>query len=290
MKYVISGFTDEAGIDAAEQLKACRDNGIGFIELRNMNGKNLKDLPLSEVVELKKKLDDAGVRVSAAGSPFGKTGVADDFSPELESFKYYVEKMRALDTGKLRFFSFYGALGDPDGFKAEIVDRIGAMMDCAPGILFCHENERAIFGNTAPRCRELYDAFGGRLKLVFDPANFIVDKEDVLAAYDLLEDCIDYFHIKDAVLSSGELVPAGCGGGKIAEILTRFAKNGKDALLSVEPHLKVDDKGKGMAIKTGYIYDTGAEAFGAACSALKGVLESCGFKPVGDGGPGAYAK
>jgi len=157
-------------------------------------------------------------------------------------------------------------------------------------VIFCHENERAIFGNIPQRCRELCDAFGGRMKLVFDPANFIVDKIEVIGAYDLLEADIEYFHIKDALLANGEIVPAGCGDGKIAEILKRFACKGKDAFLSVEPHLKVDDKGRGMAVKTGYVYDTGAEAFGAACAALSGVLASIGFAAENKGAPGVYVK
>ena len=288
MKFTISGFTDEAGESAAEQIKACLDNNIAYIEMRNINGRNLADLPIAEVKEVKKELDASGIKVSAAGSPFGKTGIEEDFAPVLESFKQYVEKMHVLETTMLRCFSFYNTLDDPAAHKDEIVARINLMMEAAPGIVFCHENERGIYGNFPERCKELYDAFGGKLKLIFDPANFICDKVDVLAAYEMLEDCIGYFHIKDALLSSSEIVPAGCGDGNIGEVLARFAKKGKDAFLSVEPHLLLNDKGEGMAVKTGFIYETKPEAFRAACEALTGILKSIGFNPA-DNATGIYA-
>ena len=284
MKYTISAFTDEAGENIREQIKACKDNNICFIELRNANSKNLADLTLAEVKDIKNELDDAGIKVSAAGSPFGKTGIEEDFAPTLESFKRYVEKMHALDTCLLRLFSFYNTLGDPAAYKDEVAARIGLMMEAAPGIVFCHENERGIFGNIPERCKELYDAFGGRLKLVFDPANFVCDKVDVLGAFEMLEDYIEYFHIKDAYCASGEIVPAGCGDAKIADVLARFARfaqKDRDVYLSVEPHLAINDKGEAMAVKTGYIYDSKPEAFRAACSALADTLRSIGFRPTG---------
>ena len=288
MKYTIAGFTDEAGQSVEEQIKACHDNKIGYIEMRNINGKNLTDVTLAEAKEIKKALDGAGVKVSAAGSPFGKTDIGDDFAPTLESFKHYVEKMHVLETGLLRFFSFYGTLDNPSAHIDEVVSRIGMMMDAAPGIVFCHENERGIFGNVPERCKELYDAFGGRLKLVFDPANFIVDKVDVLGAYAMLEDYIEYFHIKDAYLASGEIVPAGRGDGQVGEVLARFAKKGKDVFLSVEPHLTINDKGESMAVKTSFIYDTKPEAFAAACAALADTLGAIGFSSDSAAGAGIW--
>ena len=42
-RFILSAFADEASADIHEQIAACKQNGIGFIELRNVNGKNISD-------------------------------------------------------------------------------------------------------------------------------------------------------------------------------------------------------------------------------------------------------
>jgi sugar phosphate isomerase/epimerase len=47
----------------------------------------------------------------------------------------------------------------------------------------------------------------------------------------------DYIQIKDAVLGTGEVVPAGEGDGRIRETVRAFANDGFDGFVSMEPHL-----------------------------------------------------
>ena len=74
-------------------------------------------------------------------------------------------------------------------------------------------------------------------KAVFDPANFVQCGVDTLKAYELLEDHIEYFHIKDALAENGMVVPAGEGDGRIREVFAKLEQAGYEGFLSLEPHL-----------------------------------------------------
>mgnify|MGYP000524334550 CR=1 FL=1 len=56
-RFILSAFADEASADIREQIAACKQNGIGFIELRNVNGKNISDFTVDEAKKLKELLD-----------------------------------------------------------------------------------------------------------------------------------------------------------------------------------------------------------------------------------------
>ena len=162
------------------------------------------------------------------------------------------------------------------------IRRVKAMVDYADehGLICCHENEKGIYGDTAERCLDVLEACGGKLRAVFDPANFIQCGVDTVKAYDMLEDYIEYFHVKDALYDSAEVVPAGQGDGRLVEILKRFDKREQVAILSLEPHLKVfdglsnletdDETAKAMKVHT---YATHADSFKAAADAMHAVAE-----------------
>ena len=87
------------------------------------------------------------------------------------------------------------------------------------GVFLYHENEKEIYGDTQQRVKRLLGHVNG-LKCVFDPANFVQCGEDVSKAIDLLREDADYYHIKDALSSGGEVVPAGEGDGQIDKIVS----------------------------------------------------------------------
>ena len=78
-KFVLSAFADEAGAALSDQLDALREEQISLIELRNVDGKSCADLTGAEAVEIKKRLDGAGVRLSSLGSPYGKAPIDAPF-------------------------------------------------------------------------------------------------------------------------------------------------------------------------------------------------------------------
>ena len=110
----------------------------------------------------------------------------------------------------------------------------------AEGVYLCHENERGIYGADAEHCLDIQKEFNGEIKLIFDPANLIIDGfESYPHSYNLLGDSIYYMHIKDAVAEK-RICPAGKGVGGLQEIISDLNKKHDGAvILTVEPHLKV---------------------------------------------------
>ena len=56
-KFVFSAFADEAGSTLEEQITALKENGIPYIEPRNINSKPILTLTDEELYEVKAALD-----------------------------------------------------------------------------------------------------------------------------------------------------------------------------------------------------------------------------------------
>ena len=240
-RIILSGFSDEIAPELDLQLAAIREWGLSHIELRAADGVNVSDFSTEKGKEVKNKLAGAGVSVSSIGSPIGKIGVEEDFAPHLEKLKRTLEIQKELGAPYLRMFSFYIPQGRaPEDFREEVLDRVGRMAEEAAAwdSVLLHENEKGIYGDNAPRCKELLEAFyGPHFKAVFDFANFVQVGQQTLPAYELLKPYVEYVHVKDAQWGTGAVVPAGQGDGHVKNILTDLIGGGWKGFLSLEPHL-----------------------------------------------------
>lgn len=239
---MLSAFADEYAPATRDQIFGLGSLGIKYIEVRQLDGKNISNMSTAEVKEVKRQFDDAGIKVSAIGSPLGKIRLDGDLREHMEKAKRVFETANILDTHYVRMFSFYAPEGkNIADMKSQVVNALGEMLRIAKqhGVLLCHENEAKIYGDTPARCRELLDIFGGELRCVFDMGNFVLEGVDPYPeAYELLREFIAYFHIKDA-LSVGAVVPPGMGEAKIKKILDAHREYAKDDFfVSLEPHLQ----------------------------------------------------
>lgn len=240
-EFVISGFSDEISPDFTVQLEEVKRLGIAYIEMRGVNGKNVVEHSVDEMKHIKKQMDQAGIKVSALGSPIGKINITDDFEPHFELFKHTIALAKVLETKYIRLFSFFVEEGRADAHEEEVMKRMKAFCDYVEdtAIILLHENEKDIYGDTAARCLKLHDTMNTEhLKLIFDPANFVQCGEETYPyAFNLLKDQVVYMHIKDAKSVDGEVVPSGYGDGHLPEILDQLHLNGYKGFLSLEPHL-----------------------------------------------------
>ena len=282
--FIYSAFCDESGESTISgQMAACKKNGITHMELRGFGKSlNINNLSVEQAKEMKAEIDREGMKVASIGSGYGKINIKEDFAPHFEAFRNTIEVAKILEAKYIRIFSFYFSEGDSyEEYRDEVIRRVKAMTDYAleNGIIPCHENEKGIYGDNAERCFDILEACGGKLKAVFDPANFVQCGVDTLKAYDLLENYIEYFHIKDALYANSDVVPAGEGDGNVEEILRRFDKHKKAVILSLEPHLKVfEGLGKLEAIVDSVrkikvnAYSSHAESFKAAADAMYAIV------------------
>lgn len=280
-EFILSAFADEADSSVSGQVKSLRESNIGFIEIRNVNGKSIVNCTNDEIREIKNELSAGGIRVSAVGSPIGKINITNDFRPHLDLFRRTVEIAQELGAGCIRLFSFFIPRGEmPEKYRDEVMERMRAMLDAAEGsgILCCHENEKDIYGDVPERVLDLHRTLGSRLKSIFDPANYIQCGVDPFIHFEELLPHIQYMHIKDALKEDGRVVPAGKGDGNIARILDIFQEVKGIRFLSVEPHLKVfpgyHNLRDSESIKESFTYGSSQEAFKAAADALKDILQA----------------
>jgi sugar phosphate isomerase/epimerase len=289
-KFYLSAFADEAGGGIKEQIEALKAHGMTHLEPRGLDEGNISLYTVEQAKRLKEILDENGIEISAIGSHYGKIKITEDFTEHFENFKNCVEVAKILGTKRIRMFSFYFSENESyEDYKDEVFKRIEKMCDYAleNGIYCCHENEKGIYGDNEERCFEILSHFKGKLKGVFDPANFIQCGVDILPAFELLKDHVDYLHIKDCVYSDGSIRPAGLGDGKIVELLKRFNEvKQSDTFLTLEPHLKVfdglkdleEEGGTADKLKDDFTYKTNREAFDVAANALKECIKKAGIE------------
>ena len=274
----LSAFADEYAAPFAEQIEGMRRFGIDYIELRGVGEKNVSGLSLDEGKELKKQLDESGLRISAIGSPLGKIKLDGDIDDHVETAKRVYEYANILGAKFVRMFSFYAPAGKNIlDMKDEAFAAVGRLLQAAReyGVILCHENEAKIYGDIPERCRELLDFFPD-LACVYDMGNFVLEGVDPYPdSYRLLKDRIAYFHIKDA-LAAGAIVPPGCGEAKIGEILSEHKEYADgDFFVSLEPHLELFSGLNalvGRSFENPYKYPDAKTAFADAAEKLKKLL------------------
>ena len=282
--FKLCAFADEYSPMIDEQIKGMKENGIEYLEIRNVDGTNIADITEDKAREVKAKLDREGLKVWSMGSPIGKIDINDELEPHLEKLCHVIKLAKILDCNKIRMFSFFiPDDADKSALCEKVMSGLEKMLDIADkeGILLCHENEKGIYGDTVEACLEIKKRFGDRIKVIFDPANFCqCDEETYPYGYSKLGEHLEYMHIKDVRNADQTIVPAGEGNGHIPEILSEINKRvDGDFILTLEPHLSVFDGLAGLekpgdTTKIGNAFSSKEEAFNAAVKALKGVINN----------------
>ena len=273
----LCAFADEAGNKLEEQIAALAENGIPYLELRGVNGKNVVQLTDEEAADITARLAEHGLRVWSLGSPAGKSKLSEDFAGEKARFERLLRIADITGARCIRLFSFFGA-DDSDACFDEVCRRLSGFLEMAQGhsVVLCHENEKGIYGDTAERCLKLHRALP-QLGCVFDPANFMQCGVDTLDAWALLEPYINYMHIKDCA-KDGHVVPPGTGVGHIAELVERFSKRG-GGVMTLEPHLQefigladLEQEGD-KSVVGGIAFESARAAFDCAVNAIRPMME-----------------
>ena len=278
----LCAFSDEASPSLQGQIAAMQRNGIALTELRSVAGKNVKDLTLDEAKEIKAELDAAGIAVWSIGSPLGKVDISVDIDEYLQTVAHVCALANVFDCKRIRMFSFFGAYEQPE----RVYGYLRSMVTVADsyGVALCHENEKDIFGDTLERVQLIKQNVQG-LVHVYDPANYLQCGQDSAQTLAALHADTNYFHIKDVIAETGEIVPAGHGDGRIGQLIAMIDPNA-DVVLTLEPHLRVF---AGYAqidaseMKNKFTYETNDQAFDAAVSALKELLEQNGYRQQNGG-------
>ncbi len=272
--WTLTGFADEISPDLDVQLDTLDNQSIRYLEFRGVWSKNVLDLTDAELETVKATLAQRGVKVSSIGSPIGKIRIADDFAPHLDAFRRTLQIARMLEAPYIRIFSFFIPEGaEPERYREQVLDRLDQIVRLAAGanVILLHENEKHIYGDIPQRCHDILTQINSPiLRAAWDPANFVqCGVRPYSAGFAMLQPFIAYVHVKDALLASGEVVPAGQGDGEWPETIAALHTTRFDGFFSLEPHLKTAGPFSGFS---------GPALFEVAAKALKDLLREQGVQ------------
>ena len=257
----ISVLTDEISQDFGHACEvASREFGLGWVELRAMNGKNIMNWSASEIGEARKVLARFNLRVSEIASPVFKTdwpgAPKSPFSPKEPQFgadftyeqqdellDRAIEIAKTFNTPYIRVFDFW-RLDDQKPHRKGIDDRIreGALRAGKKGITLTLENEFACNTATGEEAGRLLTAVRERsLMLNWDPGNATARGEKAYpdGYAKIPKDRIAHVHCKDVVQKPGggtDWAPMGSGIIDWVGQFRALRKDGYTGALSLETH------------------------------------------------------
>ena len=271
--WTLSGFADEIDPDLQTQCDVLTELGIRYVEFRSAWDINVLDLDDGQIDEVVRILTRNNLSVSAIGSPIGKINIEDDFTAHLTRMDRALTVARKLNAPYIRVFSFFLRPDQPPAVhRDEVIRRMRVLADMAhtAGVVLLHENEKQIFGDVPDRVLDIVESVNlPSLKLAWDAANFVqVGVTPFIEAYPILRPHTAYIQIKDAVMATGDVVPAGEGDGQLRDTIRALATDGFDGFFSMEPHL-------GSAHQLGGF--SGPENFIRATKAFTAILQDQGI-------------
>jgi sugar phosphate isomerase/epimerase len=238
----LSGFADEIDPDLQTQCDVLTEVGIRYVEFRSAWGINVLDLDDKQIDQAASILAANNLSVSSIGSPIGKINIDDDFDAHVTRMDRALTVARKLKAPYIRVFSFFLRPDQsPEAHREEVIRRMRVLAEMAQltGVVLLHENEKEIFGDIPGRVLDIVKSVNlPSLKLAWDAANYVqVGVTPFTEAYQILRPHTVYIQIKDAVLATGEVVPAGDGDGQLRDTVRALAADGFDGFFSMEPHL-----------------------------------------------------
>ena len=264
----ISAFADEISPDPVEQVDVLTRHGIRHIEFRSIHGTNVLDLADGQHEAFRALLRDRGFALSAIGSPIGKIKANEPFEPHLVRLERALELADFYACPRIRIFSYYIPEGEsPETYRDEVLRRMAekARIAAGRGVTLFLENEKGIYGDTAPRVSEILETVNSPgLSHAFDPANYCEVGQSIDDAWALLRKRTGHIHVKDYDPALKKNVPAGKGEGQIPRIIAEAVADGFTGFCTLEPHLVVAEAMYGF---------TGPERFGEAAQALQVALD-----------------
>ncbi len=276
MSVTLSAFGDEIAADLDEQLAVLKELRVPGLDLRAAWGINVLQLRDGQARQARKACDNAGIRVSALGSPVGKSMLADPIVLDEQRIRRLIEIGDILACRHIRIFSWYpddtSSNDHYDQFVPEVIERLGALTAIAAdaGFTLLHENERHIVGDRPERVLAFADAIDSpHFRLIWDPANYVqVGVLNCMQYFDAQADRIDCVHVKDS-LADKRVVPAGQGEGQFPELMAALRERGFSKVLALEPHLKRAEHSIGYS---------GPDGMTVAVKALREVMAAAGLE------------
>ena len=233
----LSVLTDEISQDFGHACEvASQAFGMGHVDLREVNGKNLMKWDAAQIADVQRVLDRFKLRVACLATPVFKVdwpeapkspfspkrdefGADFDFKQQGELLEHAFELAKTFKTDRIRIFDFW-RLEDPKPHRAAIdeVVREAAAKAAKRGLTLVLENEYACNTATGAEAARLLSAIPDKaLEITWDPGNAqFRDEVPFPGGYEKIpKGRIGHIHCKDAMRADGKWVWMAMGRGVI---------------------------------------------------------------------------
>lgn len=252
---ILSGIADEAGASIDMQIRAHKELGWSYIDLRTVDGVQFTEVSDATFHTICSKVEDAGLRVAcfASGIANWACRITDPFEKSVETLARTIPRMQKLNTRFIRVMSYPNDDLDQDAWGKEAIRRMQELGNMAEeaGIVLIVENCDGWASLSADHYAEFFERVDSpAVKAVYDTGNpSSHGQPNTWEWYQKAKPHIGFVHIKDhskpTELDKGEHTWLTEGNGYVRETLADLKKDGYDGFVSIEPHLrKVIHEGK----------------------------------------------
>ena len=250
----LTGFTDEAGPSLEEQIKATKELGWNYISLRNINGKNIHEIPEKEFEVVCQTLADNDIKVAEMGSLIGNwsKNIQDSFKITLAEVQRAISRMKKLNCPLVRIMSYKQEVWGNNQFEQERFSRLKKITELFhnEGLIVAHENCMNWGGFSIKHTLKLIEEVPN-LKLIFDTGNPVFQRDrnkdephpwqSSFEFYNAIKEHIVHIHIKDCIMTQELGEPAyvfpGEGDGDVTKIIKDLKSNNYIGGIAIEPHV-----------------------------------------------------
>ncbi len=245
-----SGISDEAGQAIEIQIKAHKELGWQYLELRNVDGEAITLMPDKKFDEVFEKVTASGLKVSCFASCIGNwaTEISGNFQKDVDELKMAIPRMHRFNTKYIRVMSWPNNKENPLSEKEWGKEAIRRMKELAKiaedgGIILAHENCSGWGGVSIENILKLYQEVNSpNFKILYDTGNVLYYNKgvDPWEFYIKVKPYTEYVHIKDYRMLEDDKEKAtypGEGEARVKDILKDLKKSGYDGFVSIEPHL-----------------------------------------------------
>lgn len=194
----LSLIVDSFSNDISDQIGIVKGLNLSYIELRNVNGKNIVDNTDEEIYNILNELTKQNIAVSSICTVIGKPTINEPFSVQMSKLLKSLKIAQILRSNNIRIFS------DINCDKIELKRLLNKLRDIYK-IKICIENEKNTnFEKLSNVIKFFQHDYLKNIGLTLDIANFVEAGERPLKVINLLKEQVTYFHIRDLNIDNKE--------------------------------------------------------------------------------------
>jgi len=239
----LTGIADEAGASIERQIEAHRKLDWRYIEIRDVDGKNLIDVDEAKFNQTMEKLDEAGIQVCCLASQIANwtRKISGDFTLDVEELRRAILRMHRLGTKYIRIMSYLNDNWSKSDWRKETMKRLKELARIAEEgqVILAHENCSGWGGQGPEEALEIIETVNSpNLRFLLDTGNKPHGHGAPWDIYQEVRDYIVHVHIKEYKgKEADQFVFPGEGDCQVEKIIEGLLSSGYKGGFSIEPHM-----------------------------------------------------